>query len=89
MFDGIVIFLCVKKDKTAVQCSADVLVSLSKYVARWGRRGRPQTKTTEISLSHLDLPLLSMIGPLLYSASSDDTSCVELIFTVYAYVIDA
>lgn len=39
-----------KKDKTAVQCSADVLVSLSKYVAEGGRRGRPQTKTTEISL---------------------------------------
>ena len=56
MFDWIVlggVFLFIfflKKDKTAFQCSADVLVSLSKYVAQGGRRGWPQTKTTEISL---------------------------------------
>lgn len=54
MFDWIVVFFYFiffsKKDKTAVQCSADVLVSWSKYVAQGGRRGRPQTKTIEISL---------------------------------------
>lgn len=44
MFNGIVIFLCVKKDKTAVQCSADVLVSLSKYVARGGKTGPATNK---------------------------------------------